>query len=65
MPTQPFDEREEDWLKVDDDGGDDSLDASFDASFDDEETLEFVITSADEEDETTWEWDGTDWRRVA
>ncbi len=32
---------------------------------DDEDTLEFVITSADEEDESTWQWDGHDWRRVA
>ncbi len=43
-----------------------NLDDGWTCDFDDEEdTLEFVITSADEEEETTWEWDGNDWRRVA
>lgn len=38
-------------------------DAAYDP-FEDEDTLEFVITSADEEDESTWQWDGHDWKRV-
>ncbi|HZS41353.1 MAG TPA: hypothetical protein VFF06_31205 [Polyangia bacterium] len=54
MPTD-FDE---DWISA-------SADANHDIdAFEDEDTLEFVITSADEEDESTWQWDGHEWRRV-
>jgi hypothetical protein len=64
MGTQPFDDIDDPWLRDTDDATDDATYGG--AAFDDEEeTLEFVITSADEEDETTWEWDGSDWRRVA
>jgi hypothetical protein len=44
----------DEWPRLPDEAGD----------FEDEDTLEFVITSADEEEETTWEWDGSDWKRV-
>lgn len=45
---------------------DDNIVANQASSFDDEETMEFVITETDEQGrETTWEWDGNRWTRLA
>jgi hypothetical protein len=52
-------ELDDDWTSVGDESESDS------ETFEDEETLEFVITSADEEEESTWQWDGHDWRRLS
>ena len=35
--------------------------------FEDEDTLEYLFADDEEEDfeDTTWEWDGTQWKQVA